>query len=292
MGSARRSATSAAARRPAPGAARAWSSRAFLGPLGSEAAGVCEPPCDPLADNDFDGAGPLGKTGSACGSGEGCYGFWSATTPSAFGCGPASNPDLVHRSACTAANGCFGDLDSCAPGYEPLVVDATGSTSYVCRALCQPADCSAGACGSASANRIGTAPHRCNTTDALGTFTNPDASCVYGWWFERGSDGSVHASPYSDTTGLCLEHANRYLRDATGMYRSTTPWPACDTLPLTASGSSCYGALGSGSADTSGCTAADFGCVSTIAGGVTTQTGARGHSIDRPRLPYHRPAAP
>src|SRR4051794_10509614 len=33
------------------------------------AAGVCEQPCDPLADNDFDGSGSaLSRSGSACGS--------------------------------------------------------------------------------------------------------------------------------------------------------------------------------------------------------------------------------
>jgi hypothetical protein len=269
----------------------------LFGPPGAEAAGVCDPSCNPLDDNDFDGTGPLTRTGSACGSNQGCYGFWSGTTPTHFSCARvlAGSTMLFHRSACTAANGCASAgntpyLNGCAPGYMPLIADETGSSTQLCRAFCKPADCYAGNCGTADANQIGAAPHRCNTTDAAGMFTSPDATCVYGWLFEEGVDGTVLSSPYSDTTGLCLEHADLRLYDQSGSVLSTTPWPECDTLPLTATSGGCYGSSAGVPADTSGCTAVDLGCVSTTTGGVTTTPShhAARQRIGGLRLPYHR----
>jgi hypothetical protein len=149
-------------------------------------------------------------------------------------------------------------------------------------------DCYSGHCGTSNANRLGAAPHRCQNPDASGTFNaaaNGD-QCMYGWEFEIESGGTHLPSPYSDTTGICLDHSRYHLADSTGTAISTTPWPACNTLPLTASGSNCYGASASGSADISGCTAVDFGCVSTTTGMVP-------HAAPRialPRAPYHREA--
>ena len=247
----------------------------FLGPPGSEAAGVCEPSCDPLADNDFLGSGV--REGSACGSGQGCYGFWSSTAASHFTCSTPGST-VVHRSLCDTSNGCANSggtpyLNGCASGYMPEIADdQAGMNTFVCLAFCKPADCNAGQCGSANDAAVGAAPHRCTATDARGTFdtgSNGD-QCVYGWWFEVGTDGHVLHSQYSDTTGFCLDHSLYHLADRTGMNVTTTPWPACSTLPLTAAGSSCYGASGSDPGDTSGCTAVDFGCVSTTTGGVPT----------------------
>jgi hypothetical protein len=262
----------------------------FLGPAGSEAAGVCDPSCNPLDDNDFDGPGPLTKPGTVCGIGQGCYGFWSSTKRSHFSCAPIANPTLFHRSACTG--GCTNGggspfLNGCAGGYMPLITDdTTGANTYSCMAFCKPADCSLGACTSS----IGAPPHQCNNTDAAGTFDSADNGdqCVYGWWFEEGNTGTVLLSQFSNTTGICLDHTRYHLADATGMSTSTTNWPACNTLPITASSTTCHGALNASPADLSGCTAVDFGCVSTTTGGVTTQftTSAPPHFIARPRMPY------
>ncbi len=247
----------------------------FLGPPGAEAAGICELSCDPLADNDALGSGS--RAGSACRADQGCFGFWGSASPSQFWCS-TPRTELVHRSICDAASGCMNDYqqpytDGCASGYIPIIAsDLPGTNSVVCLAFCSPGDCYAGSCGSNDDARIGAAPHRCNDTDARGTFdtgTNGD-QCVYGWRFEVGSDGKVRRSAFSDTTGLCMDHTDYHLTDRTGNYVSSTPWPACSTLPLTAAGSNCYGAYGGQPADLSGCTAVDFGCVSTTTGGVPT----------------------
>lgn len=180
---------------------------------------------------------------------------------------------------CDASNGCanssgepFGD--GCAGGYAPEIEDdQAGVNAYVCLAFCKPADCYLGHCGSANDAAIGAAPHRCNDTDARGTFdtgSNGD-QCVYGWWFEQATDGHVMQSPYSDTTGFCLDHSRYHVQQGSG-----ATFPACSTLPLTASGSNCT------PTDTSGCTAVDFGCVSTTTGGVPTA---------RIRPPMRRPYA-
>src|SRR5262249_24701462 len=156
-----------------------------------------------------------------CGAMEGCYGFWSSTAPSHFSCAstprhgvnppPPGSDALFHRHACDTASGCANSggnpyLNGCASGYMPEITDdMAGMNSFVCLAFCKPADCSSGACGANAASRVGAAPHRCAMADASGTFNgaaNGD-QCVYGWWFEVGSDGTVLKSNFSDTTGFC-----------------------------------------------------------------------------------------
>jgi len=280
----------------------------FLGPEGSEAAGVCDPTCNPLDDNSF-GSGSAGS-GSACAAGEGCYGFWSSTAISHFSCAstpphgvsppPPGSTTLFHRAACATASGCANSggtpyLNGCASGYMPEITDdMAGMNSFVCIAFCKPADCSNGACGANAAQRVGASPHRCTQADAAGTFNgavNGD-QCVYGWWFEVGSDGKVLKSNFSDTTGFCLDHTKYHLADATGMMVTTDAWPACSTLPLTATGSNCFG--GSGAVGTDGCVATDFGCVSTTTGMVPTEFQNQGRNVHiiRPRLPYHALLSP
>jgi hypothetical protein len=284
----------------------------FLGPPQMEAAGVCDPTCHPLDDNYFGGTT---RTGTACGSGEGCYGFWSGGPgQSHFSCAsvpphgvnpppPGSNA-LFHRAACATASGCANAggspyLNGCASGYMPYITDdLAGMNTFVCIAFCKPADCTVTAtpgCGTAGANRVGASPHRCNQTDAMGTF-NPAANgdqCVYGWVFEIGSDNvTVLKSNYSDTTGFCMDHSKYHLLDSTGMTRTNDAWPACATLPLTAAGSNCFG--GSGATGTNGCTAQDFGCVSTTTGMIPTMFNGqpRNVHIEMPRAPYHALVAP
>jgi hypothetical protein len=90
----------------------------------------------------------------------------------------------------------------------------------ICVALCAPLDCYAGHCGSNDGNRIGAAPHRCSTSDAVGSFGSGE-ECQYLWHLEV--DGSNHwlPSPYSDAVGICVD------RDIYGE-------PRCNTLPLAA----------------------------------------------------------
>ena len=273
----------------------------LFGAVGMEAAGVCDPLCNPLDDNDFDGSGTrLTKTGSACGSADGCYGDFSAsTTPTHFSCAgvPSTSTSLFQGSPCNTTNMCADQqsgnpyLNGCAQGYLPLITnDTTGKNTFTCRAYCKPADCSSDkGCGTGNVDFVGASPHRCNNTDAAGTFQTGTAaeSCIYGWFFEVDQQGKFHTSPYDNNVGLCLSHADFHLADSTGMNASTTSWPACSSMVASGSGSNCYGAYMGSAADLSGCYAVDFGCVSTTTGGVMFQKQGNHHVIPRPRLPYH-----
>jgi hypothetical protein len=198
------------------------------------AAGVCEPACDPLADNDFLGNG---VRGSACAAGSGCYGDISrATAPrTEFGCMPDGDAALVNRStvAMPATN-------SCAEGYLPIVHATTGSTTIVCVAMCAPGDTYLGNPGAQAP--LGRPPHRCATTDARGVFGTHE-HCMYAWRLEE------LPSPFGDAVGVCIDHA-QYHYDSNGdgtVDGSDATWPDCEDLPL-------------GSA-------AELGCVSTTTAG-------------------------
>ena len=66
-------------------------------------AGVCDPSCNPLDDNDFDGSGTMHtKIGTACTTDptEGCYGSPSTTHTTFFTCAhPATGQALEHDVA-------------------------------------------------------------------------------------------------------------------------------------------------------------------------------------------------
>ena len=212
-------------------------------------AGVCAPTCDPLADNDFDGSGSaLSRNGTTCGSAElGCYGRPSAGRApiTAFTCLRDLNygESLVHRSECTTSSGCaeFGTIpvNGCNQGYEPLLTESTAVSTVICVALCKPLDCYAGNCGSGDASRLGAAPHRCMTPDAVGNFGS-DEECQYLWAHELDGSGHWLRSAYSDTVGICVDHA------AYGL-------PSCAQVPLHGSGSELDAvALGCVSSQTAG----------------------------------------
>lgn len=186
-----------------------------------KSAGFCEPSCDPLADNDFDGAaGPLTRSGVACGSSESCYGAPSRGTPPATGFACYVGPDnnlLRHRGV--APSPPF--LNACSGGYQPLLRESTGSSTIVCVALCKPLNCYSGNCGINNANRLGAAPHRCNAVDRVGSFdTSANGEhCQFMWRLEIDSaTRSYLPSPYSDTVGVCLDHSKYGL-------------PSCASLP-------------------------------------------------------------
>ena len=254
------------------------------------AAGLCEQTCDPLADNDFDGSGSaLARTGSACGSADiGCYGLPSGGTAprTAFTCMPERNytASLRHRAECTTATGCADEngeiyVNSCNQGYLPLFRESTAVSTAVCIAMCAPLDCYAGHCGSGDVNRIGAAPHRCTTPDALGTFGS-DESCEYLWREEVDGQDTWLPSANSNAVGFCFDHS-QYLYDPSGGNNPTIPYPSCEQLQLHASGSdrtmplTYFGAV-------------DFGCVSTTTGGVMFSGKVARPTIDLPRAPYHR----
>jgi hypothetical protein len=230
-------------------------------------AGVCDPTCDPLADNDFDGPGSaLGRSGSACGSATiGCYGLPShgKVPVTAFTCMEERHYDLAlrHRSECTAATGCVDSagaiyVNSCNQGYLPLFRESTAVSTTICVAMCAPLDCYAGNCGSNDENRVGAAPHRCMQPDAVGSFGSGE-ECEYLWREEVDGSGHLLRSAYSDSVGACVDHAAYDL-------------PSCKDLPLHGSGSALD--------------AVDLGCVSTATAG----SSAMRTLPAMPRTLYHR----
>lgn len=234
------------------------------------AAGVCDVACNPLTENNFQG-GP--GAGCRCGSAQGCYGYPSFGTPpvTAFTCTTVlgSSSTLVHRSPLPSGT-VF--VNSCAPGYLPLLRESTMSATVICVALCKPVNCYAGNCGASDANRLGAAPHRCMNPDARGTFdTSADGEhCAFLWFQEvDSSNGTLLKSPYSDEVGYCFDHS-KYLYDTNGDGSADAPLPPCKDL-----------ADGFGSGSAFG--AADLGCVD------TTHAPPAAHVPGQPRLPDLRP---
>ena len=288
-----------------------------LGPQGmTPLAGLCAPTCDPLADNNFLGSAGDNRTGSACGSGSGCYGLPDGSAgPTVWTCRPQRAYSRVHRSSCDATihpgdtAACATSLtmypaNGCAAGYEPLIYDADGTTYVDCIALCRPATCyntgSGSAIGSSSCgtgsdvNVTGTAPYQCNTqrlqyaafdsTDpaapwsATAPTVNNGEQCYYSWLFELDASQALVPSATSDTVGFCLDHA--LYTYPTGSGSETAPWPRCD-----------YIGLGSNGYHAQPFDAALFGCVDIATARAAGDLGFDG-KLTFPRLPvrmpYHR----
>jgi hypothetical protein len=249
-------------------------------------AGVCDPTCNPLTDNDYLGSGT--KTGTACaGSNTGCFGFSSDSPPTKFSCAGEFNKTLVHRSPCTTAAGCANAagnpfINGCAQGYNPTLIDMTGSMQVVCIATCAPGNTYMGNPGTQAP--AGVAPHRCNNNDARGNFNpattaNNGDHCMYSWLFELDADGNLVRSPFTDTLGYCLDHSKyKYDSNGDGMVNaSDANWPLCSSLP---------DGFGSGSA----VGAADFGCVDSMHAGLPFDGKAHVQmpKMELPRFPYHQ----
>lgn len=271
------------------------------------AAGVCDLACNPLTDNDFDGSGSAShKTTGTCGSATtiGCYGIPSGGTPPATGWSctgdinanaDGTDKGLRHRVECTTATGCADTdgtiyVNSCNQGYLPLFRESTAVSTAVCIAMCKPADCYSGNCGTNNANRLGVVGNRCSAPDRVpGANFNTGPyreECEYLWSEELDGSGNFLPSPTSDTMGFCFDHG-QYKYDPTGGTNPTIPYPGCEQLALTATGSD-------PSMPLTYFSAADFGCInSTLAIGSGSATGKHlpqhtGIAIDKPRFLYHR----
>lgn len=220
------------------------------------AAGVCNTNCSPLLDNDFDGSGALTmrRANSPCGSDPtvGCYAALSHGVPpkTAWTCmtdlqmgSNGSDGNLRHRSQCTQADGCIDPdtgspfVNGCSQGYQPVLYETTGSTTWDCIAECHPLDCydgSAGQCGGiGNPNRHGQYPDSCDTNHRVGLFqTGPGREeCAYQWKWEVGSGGAFLSSQHSMDVGFCMDHM-LYKYDPTGGNNPTMPLPGCELLKL------------------------------------------------------------
>jgi hypothetical protein len=191
---------------------------------------------------------------------------------------------LRHRVLCLDTNDCADPgpaiyVNSCNQGYLPLLYEATGSTTVICTALCKPKNCYSGNCGLNDEDRLGASPHRCTTTDRIGTFDNTATGehCRYLWSFELDQQNSFLPSPTSNTVGFCFDHS-KYLYDSDGNNTLDTPLPPCASLPN-----------GFGSGANLG--AADLGCVDTATAGLMFWGKHRVRSLDV-RPPYNASRAP
>ena len=242
----------------------------LFGPAGmAVAAGVCDPTCDGLADNDFltggsakSGHGYSASTGNVCAATEGCYIFIGNTGAplTQMSCagecsGSGSDCNLVNMSTMPQAD---GFINACSQGYSPLLFADSGHTTVQCNAYCEPQDCYAGSCGTgvngnlvggpAAANGSG---HQCLSANARGKFdpsllgsavadTN-NTHCDYSWEFEIGSNGTIYQSPTSDVLGFCFDNQTTNgglgcMWDPEGGSNYDTLCEKCDLLPLSGSG--------------------------------------------------------
>ena len=213
-------------------------------------AGLCQPTCD-LLTQELSGGGA-----SACDSpvptnpALGCYpefepsiglGFQNGAcsrTPESKG---ISNP-ATDRVACTVSNGCANPnpfINGCAPGYVPVIFEASGSLTVICSALCAPLETdktrSSNAAGDATA--LGKLPTEAVPVAGHATCKAPRAGpeaedCKFIWLF--GIDqttGSATPSPLNDKLGFCEATSDyQYLGNFGTGSTDATPTPSCAQL--------------------------------------------------------------
>ena len=221
--------------------------------------------CNALDDNDF--LGSASHPGSACTASRGCYGEFASGKTTQWRCASPLT-GLTHGARCL--NDCASTtgpyVNGCAPGYVPLLLETTGTTTVICSALCKPGNTYLGNPGTQFP--AGQAPHRCSTGDARGVFktatttTNGD-HCAFLSRFELDDTGTLPQVP-TDDIGICYDHTR---------YRfNNQELPRCASLPD-----------GYGSGDALG--AADLGCVDSSHDAMSSAR--RRHVLDL-RLPYYR----
>ena len=184
--------------------------------------GLCEATCDPLTQVRLtDGAAACGSP-SVLSPTRGCYGYPSHDfRPSTFICATAGSADKTHRVPAANATGAVY-LNSCAPGYVPILYDSTGSTTVVCIALCSPVDSYLG-----NVSQVGGAvPSTCAAAGATGA----GEECRF-WGFLE--DVTTPITPVTNGVGFCLDHL-RYTWDADNDVNTLpVPWPSCGDLAST-----------------------------------------------------------
>lgn len=180
-------------------------------------AGLCDPQCDPITQARLsDGAAACGSPDPASPT-RGCYGTFGQGEPSQFTCSGAGPADMTDREPIPPP----AYLNSCAPGYAPLLTAATGNDTAVCIAYCQPADTTL----EAHATPGGVAPHDCQSAGGGAT-----AECRYWWWMEG---ETTPATRWSNGVGFCFDYTYyRYDTNRDGV--PDTQMPSCTTLSATA----------------------------------------------------------
>ena len=192
-----------------------WTCSAYAGYFqaagGSPTAGMCESQCNPLTQVRLsDGA-------AACGSPDlanptrGCYGAPAgiAGRPSVFTCARAGPSNMTSDVVVTTPY-----LNSCAPGFIPLLTAGSGSTDAICVALCRPADTTL----ESHPTPGGQSPYSCADKGAGGSH-----ECRYWWGME--ADGAS-TSAWSNGLGYCMDYT-KYTYSLGG---PALTFPSCTTL--------------------------------------------------------------
>lgn len=183
---------------------------------GMTGVGYCQPTCNPLTQTrDTDGAAACGSPTPASPT-LGCYGGAAVFTCSPAG--PAANTSEV-----VVAN---AFLNSCAPGYEPLLYQMTGSTAVICAALCEPGATSIQS-PSQAAGKTGS-NYTCPKKGA-----NAPNECRFWWAVEDTSAAGWVPDKFSNTLGYCFDYP-KYMYDSNGGNTPNTADPSCLTLSSTA----------------------------------------------------------
>jgi hypothetical protein len=223
-------------------------------------AGLCDPTCDPLTQR------LLTDQSEACGT--------PATAPTkecvsgdftTFTCAPSGSGDYPFTDRVPVTGTVY--LNSCAPGYEPLLAASETDTTTVCTGFCAPLDIDNGSNhvnngpgdGTVAVKNYGdatpTVGHgKCTPDDGSGTggkgsIDGGQEECWYIWHFNFAQDGTLNDSPYNDVLGYCFaNHQYEYDSDMSGS--DDTTFPYCNTLPP-------RGPTTTGGSDDS----MDFGCV-------------------------------
>jgi len=202
-------------------------------------AGVCDPGCDPLTQRLKVG------NAEACGSADptkpakGCYGYGE------YSCsGTAPTVPVEMAVTLTDRVAPAGDyLNACAPGFMPILISETGSSTGLCNGLCaalesdqtKPAANEVGdaaalaknptAAAPAAGNAVCTAGHRGSATDGLET-------CRFLWIYNVDDAGMINVTPYTDIMGVCFaRNKYRYDSNGDGMLDANDAFtPECHTL--------------------------------------------------------------
>jgi hypothetical protein len=154
---------------------------------GSDTLGACDPTCDPVTQTrHFDDA-------AACGSPDpsaptlGCYGA-PGSSGTFFSCAPVIDATKTHRADARINGQVY--LNSCAPGYAPLLARSSADQTPVCIAFCRPALTHSGD----SSLIAGAPPHTCPARGA-----DAPEECKFLWWLEQ------VPSSYGNTVGFCFD---------------------------------------------------------------------------------------
>jgi hypothetical protein len=177
--------------------------------------GACEPTCNPVTQvRDLDQALACGSPNPVSPT-RGCYGFaGNQQIPSQFFCAPVAG-DRTHRILAEVNLDGVPILNSCAPGYAPLLKMNALDGRPICVAFCSPAEVHSGA----TAQAQGVSPHTCSARGA-----NPPEECRFFWLLER------VRTTYNNTVGFCIDpglYTYNHDRD------ETTPevtMPSCTAL--------------------------------------------------------------